>query len=184
MGHKIYQIVIKYSKPTDNIPTFSVARPAKIYQTWYFWFANIPCGNPTSKGLQCHRECTLEKMHDWAVEYFRTKKPKTFALDYKKSQHYKIFNFTTKRNIAYDLSSGICREVCRKAVANTSAFESEWSGFESHKHFEDTWSNGSWICTYLHSLICMDGCVHMHMQHAFTSIVLHMRVHIGMYVHM
>jgi hypothetical protein len=36
----------KYSKWTENIQTFSVPRPSKIYQKWDFRFANIPSGNP------------------------------------------------------------------------------------------------------------------------------------------
>jgi hypothetical protein len=28
--------------------TSSIARPSKIYPNWYFWFENIPSGNPVA----------------------------------------------------------------------------------------------------------------------------------------
>jgi hypothetical protein len=56
---KIYRKTIKYTKwtqniPNDhkidhmatNIPTFSIARPSKIYPNWTFGFENMPSGNP------------------------------------------------------------------------------------------------------------------------------------------
>jgi hypothetical protein len=30
----------------QNIPTFSIPKPFKIYQYWDFWFENKPSGNP------------------------------------------------------------------------------------------------------------------------------------------
>jgi hypothetical protein len=38
-NHKIYKMAI-------NIPTSSIARPSKMYPNWYFWFGNMPSGNP------------------------------------------------------------------------------------------------------------------------------------------
>jgi hypothetical protein len=46
---KIYQMTIKYTKCTQNIPngrkihmyTIFIARPSKIYPNWDFWFDNI-----------------------------------------------------------------------------------------------------------------------------------------------
>jgi hypothetical protein len=31
---------------TMNIPTFFIPRLSKIYPNFYFWFENIPSGNP------------------------------------------------------------------------------------------------------------------------------------------
>jgi hypothetical protein len=44
--HKIYQMVVKYSKWPQNIPTLSFARSFKIYPYGNFGFENIPSGNP------------------------------------------------------------------------------------------------------------------------------------------
>jgi hypothetical protein len=46
IGHKIYQMAVKCSKWPNNIPTFSIPKPFKIYPNWYFWFENKPSGNP------------------------------------------------------------------------------------------------------------------------------------------
>jgi hypothetical protein len=48
-AHKIYQIAINYTeKPKwpQNMPASSISRPFKIYPNWYFWFENMPSGNP------------------------------------------------------------------------------------------------------------------------------------------
>jgi hypothetical protein len=45
-GHKLYQLIKKYSKWSQNITTFSVRRPYKIYPNRNFWFENKPSGNP------------------------------------------------------------------------------------------------------------------------------------------
>jgi hypothetical protein len=42
-GHKIYQISVKYTKRTHNIPTFSIAKPSKIYLKRV---ENMPSANP------------------------------------------------------------------------------------------------------------------------------------------
>jgi hypothetical protein len=60
---KIYQITIKYSKwsqniPNDhnidqsaiNIPTFTIARPSIIYQKRDFWLEKMTSGNPSHRG--------------------------------------------------------------------------------------------------------------------------------------
>jgi hypothetical protein len=39
-------MVVKYTKWSLNVPTFSIARPSKIYQNWDFWIVNKPSGNP------------------------------------------------------------------------------------------------------------------------------------------
>jgi hypothetical protein len=44
--HKIYQMTLKYSKWTQTIRTLSILRLSKIYRNLYFWFENIPSGNP------------------------------------------------------------------------------------------------------------------------------------------
>jgi hypothetical protein len=52
--HKMYQRAIKRIKRLSNIPngdkihtpTFSIPRPSNINPNWYFWFENIPSGNP------------------------------------------------------------------------------------------------------------------------------------------
>jgi hypothetical protein len=41
-----YQMTIKCTKQLKNIPTLSIPRPSKIYPNWYFWFENMPSGNP------------------------------------------------------------------------------------------------------------------------------------------
>jgi hypothetical protein len=49
-----YQTAIKYTKCPEyipnvhriGIPNFSIPRPSNIYPNWYFWFENIPSGNP------------------------------------------------------------------------------------------------------------------------------------------
>jgi hypothetical protein len=38
-GYEIYQMAVKSTKSP-------VAIPSKIYQNFYFWFENIPSGNP------------------------------------------------------------------------------------------------------------------------------------------
>jgi uncharacterized protein (DUF2249 family) len=45
-GHKIYQMSRVYSKCPQNISNFSIPRPSNIYPNWYFWFENLPSGNP------------------------------------------------------------------------------------------------------------------------------------------
>jgi hypothetical protein len=45
-GHKIYQMTVKYFKWLLNIPALSILRPSEIYPNWYFWFENVPSGNP------------------------------------------------------------------------------------------------------------------------------------------
>jgi hypothetical protein len=47
-NHTVYQRAVKYSKWPQNIPTFSILRPYKIYPDWDFWLENIPSGNPVS----------------------------------------------------------------------------------------------------------------------------------------
>jgi hypothetical protein len=42
-------MVVKYSKWSYNITTFSIPRPSKFYQNWDFWFENKPSGNPAPK---------------------------------------------------------------------------------------------------------------------------------------
>jgi hypothetical protein len=44
--HKLYQMAIKYSKWSWNIPTFTIQRPSKIYLHLGFLFENKPSGNP------------------------------------------------------------------------------------------------------------------------------------------
>jgi hypothetical protein len=39
-------MAVKYNKSPKNIPTFSIARPSKIYPNCDFWFENLPSGNP------------------------------------------------------------------------------------------------------------------------------------------
>jgi hypothetical protein len=41
-----YQMAVKYSKWPNNIPTFPISRPSKIYPNWDFGFEKIPSGNP------------------------------------------------------------------------------------------------------------------------------------------
>jgi hypothetical protein len=36
----------KWSLKFQNILTISIPRPTKIYPNWYFWYENIPSGNP------------------------------------------------------------------------------------------------------------------------------------------
>jgi hypothetical protein len=54
--HKMYQMIINYSKKTcaifqmaKNISTFSNLRPSKIYPKSDFWFENKPSGNPAPR---------------------------------------------------------------------------------------------------------------------------------------
>jgi hypothetical protein len=44
--HKMYLMTINYTKLSYNIPTSYITRPSQIYPKWYFWFENIPSGNP------------------------------------------------------------------------------------------------------------------------------------------
>jgi hypothetical protein len=44
-GHKIYQMAVKETKCSKNLPTSLIARPSKIYPIWHFWFENIPSVN-------------------------------------------------------------------------------------------------------------------------------------------
>jgi hypothetical protein len=39
-------MVVKYAKWLQNIPTFSIPRPSKIYPSRGFWSGNNPSGNP------------------------------------------------------------------------------------------------------------------------------------------
>jgi hypothetical protein len=41
-NHKMYKMAVCMY----NIPPSSIARPSKIYPNWYFWFENMPSGNP------------------------------------------------------------------------------------------------------------------------------------------
>jgi hypothetical protein len=41
-----YEMVAKYSKWSQNIPTFIIPRPSKINQNCDFWYKNKPSGNP------------------------------------------------------------------------------------------------------------------------------------------
>jgi hypothetical protein len=43
--HKMYLMVMKYSKWPQNMSIFSNLRPTKIYPIWDFWFKNKPSGN-------------------------------------------------------------------------------------------------------------------------------------------
>jgi hypothetical protein len=45
-GHKIYLIVVMYSKWPLYIPTFYIPRPPKIYPNWDLWFEKLTSGNP------------------------------------------------------------------------------------------------------------------------------------------
>jgi hypothetical protein len=45
-GHKLYQMVVNYSKWWQSMTTFSSPRPSKFYPNWDFWFENKPSGNP------------------------------------------------------------------------------------------------------------------------------------------
>jgi hypothetical protein len=38
----------KIDQTVKNMPTFSIARPSKIYPNWDFWFESKPPGNPGS----------------------------------------------------------------------------------------------------------------------------------------
>jgi hypothetical protein len=42
----LYQMVINYSKWSQNLQTFFILRPSKIYPNWDFWLENKPSGNP------------------------------------------------------------------------------------------------------------------------------------------
>jgi hypothetical protein len=44
-------MAIKYSKWSENISTFTIQRPSKIYPHWDFWCANKPYGNPALRAL-------------------------------------------------------------------------------------------------------------------------------------
>jgi hypothetical protein len=44
----------KLTKWPLNVPASSIARPSKIYPNWYFWFKNIPSGNPESAFKHFH----------------------------------------------------------------------------------------------------------------------------------
>jgi hypothetical protein len=46
MARNLYQMAVKYSKWSKNIPTFSIPKPSKIYPNCDFWFENKPSGNP------------------------------------------------------------------------------------------------------------------------------------------
>jgi hypothetical protein len=39
-------MAVIYSKWPNNIPTFSIRRPSKIYPNGIFWFENKTSGNP------------------------------------------------------------------------------------------------------------------------------------------
>jgi hypothetical protein len=41
-------MAVKYSKWSQNIPTFTIQMPSKIYPNWDFCFENKPSGNPAS----------------------------------------------------------------------------------------------------------------------------------------
>jgi hypothetical protein len=45
-AHKIFQMALIYSKWPQNMQTFFVPRPSKIYPNLNFWSENIPSGNP------------------------------------------------------------------------------------------------------------------------------------------
>jgi hypothetical protein len=43
---------VKCKKWLENIPTFFIPRPSKIYPNWNFWFANVTSGNPASQTME------------------------------------------------------------------------------------------------------------------------------------
>jgi hypothetical protein len=45
-GTKLFQMAGKLTEWSLNLPTTYIARPYKVYPNWYFWFENIPSGNP------------------------------------------------------------------------------------------------------------------------------------------
>jgi hypothetical protein len=45
-GQKTYHMVVKCSKGTQKISTFSIPRRSKIYPNWYFCFGSVPPSNP------------------------------------------------------------------------------------------------------------------------------------------
>jgi hypothetical protein len=47
-GHKIHQMVVKYSKISSNI--FSILRPSKIYPNWDFFVWKYPIWQPGRNG--------------------------------------------------------------------------------------------------------------------------------------
>jgi hypothetical protein len=42
-------MAIIYSKWAQNMPTFSILKPYKIYPNAYFRFENVPSGNPACR---------------------------------------------------------------------------------------------------------------------------------------
>jgi hypothetical protein len=45
-AHKIYPMVVKYSKWPEFKKIFSIPRSSKIYPNWDFWSEIKPSGNP------------------------------------------------------------------------------------------------------------------------------------------
>jgi hypothetical protein len=84
--NKVYQMVIKNSKYSVNIPnghkiyisTFSNLRPSKIYPNCYFWFETKASGNPDSKITEIQ---TFQLLNDflnfllthWIIKYLYEK---------------------------------------------------------------------------------------------------------------
>jgi hypothetical protein len=57
-GHKLYQMAVKYSKWSKNIPRLSIPRPFKIYPNWNFGFENKPSGKPACDICIFSKGCT------------------------------------------------------------------------------------------------------------------------------
>jgi hypothetical protein len=50
-AHKMYPVVVQYSKWSEYITTFSIPRSSKIYPNWDFWFEKKPSGNPALEAV-------------------------------------------------------------------------------------------------------------------------------------
>jgi hypothetical protein len=57
-----------------QLPTYSIARPSKIYPRWNFWFENMPSGNPETGGGGEDRNSAGQRQGCQMV-YLETKTP-------------------------------------------------------------------------------------------------------------
>jgi hypothetical protein len=65
-------MALKYSKWPQNIATFSILRPSKIYPNWDFWSENIPSGN-LARDFVCVSCAENPRAYVISIDFWRPK---------------------------------------------------------------------------------------------------------------